>query len=96
MDFEWEPTPAMEVKRLVCNFAAESPDRAENFVSALDGARKRILLNPELPREIEPGYRKCRLDRFPYSLIYVIEGEIIWVIAFVHNSRHHDYWKRIS
>ena len=96
MNFEWEEVPGSELRKQICLYTAEDPDRAHRLVNDVDHAREKILQAPESAREFEPGYRKMRLDSFPFTLIYVIIDDTVWVIAFVHNSRHPDYWKRIS
>jgi len=41
--------------------------------------------------------RRCLLHRFPFSLVYREEAEVIWVIALAHHKRRPNYWrKRLS
>ena len=47
---------------------------------------------PESGREIRPGIRKWSVRRFPYSLMYSIEGSVIVVLAVAHQSRRPEYW----
>ena len=47
---------------------------------------------PFAATEIEPDIRRCLLDRFPYALIYGIEGEMILLIAVAHTRRDLHYW----
>ena len=96
MNFRWEDIPEVELRKQICTFTAEDPDKAYRFVKDVDHAKARILRDPETPREFEPGYRKIRLAAFPYTLIYIIIDETVWAVAFVHNNRHPDYWKRNS
>src|SRR3954453_16466206 len=43
------------------------------------------------------GTRRYVFKTFPYSLVYVIEDEIVNVIAVAHDKRRPGYWrKRIS
>lgn len=48
--------------------------------------------------QVEHGdIRRFVLNRFPYKLLYAIEGEVVVVIAVMHQHRHPDYWiERIS
>lgn len=46
------------------------------------------LASPEIATEI----RRCLFARFPYSLVYGIDGETIVVIAVVHSHRKPRYW----
>jgi len=50
----------------------------------------------QYPRAWHPlgdGIRRCRLSRFPYSVIYVPEPEEILVIAVAHMHRRPGYWR---
>ena len=96
MILEWEPAPLIEMRKLTCVFNADDPEKAYSFVIEIEEATDRILRDPETPREFEPGFRKMRLDSFPYTLIYTIQHEYVWIVSLVHQSRHPDYWKRHS
>jgi plasmid stabilization system protein ParE len=56
-------------------------------VSALIGER------PRLWAEIEPGVRRALLRGFPYSLIYSIESDRVFVLAVMHQKRRPGYWR---
>ncbi len=38
------------------------------------------------------GIRSCRLNRFPYTIVYVFEAEEILVLAVAHMHRRPRYW----
>ena len=42
-------------------------------------------LTPEIPR--------CRLRRFPYSVVYTLDAESILVLAVAHQHRKPGYWR---
>jgi toxin ParE1/3/4 len=46
---------------------------------------------PELP-ELR-GVRKIRLTQFPFSILYIVRPDYIWVVAIAHAKRRPDYWK---
>ena len=37
--------------------------------------------------------RRCRLSRFPYGLIYAVEGANMLVLAVAHLHRDPGYWR---
>lgn len=63
-----------------------------DFLDELDQAVRRIVSLPESCSEIEPGLRRCLLARFPYGLIYGIEGKNITIVAVAHLHREPRYW----
>ncbi|HIP58812.1 MAG TPA: hypothetical protein EYH01_00115 [Campylobacterales bacterium] len=36
--------------------------------------------------------RRCLVNRFPFGLVYRIEGDTIVIVAVMHLSRKPDYW----
>jgi toxin ParE1/3/4 len=63
------------------------------FADAVELAIAKIGSEPHRFREIEAGVRRCRVTRFPYSILYnVAEGEIL-ILAVKHDRRSPDYWR---
>ncbi|RLB48490.1 MAG: hypothetical protein DRJ42_23085 [Deltaproteobacteria bacterium] len=40
----------------------------------------------------ELGVRRMLLDRFPYSLVFLVHDDAIHVLAFAHHKRVPGYW----
>ena len=59
----------------------------------VDRARQRIIDFPNAWHPLGDGVRRCRLDRFPYGLIYLVDGDDIAIVAVAHLSRNPDYWR---
>ncbi|OGP50625.1 MAG: plasmid stabilization protein [Deltaproteobacteria bacterium RBG_13_43_22] len=64
----------------------------QEFLDELDRAVRRSVIFPLSCPEIEPGLRRCLLARFPYGLIYGLEGETIIIVAVAHLHRRPRYW----
>jgi plasmid stabilization system protein ParE len=62
------------------------------FLDELDRAVRRAVAFPMSYPEIEPGIRRSRLARFPYGLIYGLDGETLVVVAVAHLHRRPRYW----
>ena len=74
-------------------YALRSPRAAHAFFNAYKHARGLIGSEPERWAEIEPGVRRVLLPKFPYSLLYALEGGRAVVLAVKHDKRHPDYWR---
>jgi len=48
--------------------------------------------NPGLAPEIDSGIRRLVLAKFPFSLIYEVDGEVILIVAVAHLRRRPQYW----
>lgn len=66
---------------------------AGRFTQALRSVIADIQSAPQSHREIRPGLRKCNLHRFPYRVVYAIEGADILVVAVMHQHQRPDYWR---
>ena len=52
-----------------------------------------LLRHPALGALWRYGKRRYGMKRFPYSLIYLVSGEEIRVLAVAHHSRRPGYWR---
>ena len=59
----------------------------KEFLDESDRAVRRIVAFPLSCPEIEPGLRRCLLARFPYGLVYGLDGDTIVVVAVEHLHR---------
>ena len=67
-------------------------DLGEQLKAEAQAATNSILHNP-LAWQVELGeIRRFLLNRFPYKILYMIDGEKIVVIAFMHQHQAPDYW----
>lgn len=65
----------------------------DEFVEALEHAIELIISFPHAFPEIAVGHRRALLLRFPYSLYYRVELDVIDVLACLHSSRSPDMWR---
>jgi plasmid stabilization system protein ParE len=75
-------------------YSARSQQAGIHFETAFEQAIESIEANPVLYGLWEEVYRFCKMRRFPYSLIYRIEGEEVQVVAVAHGRRLPGYWGR--
>lgn len=65
----------------------------EAFLDDIQYAIDTVREHPKLGVEIAYGFRRTLVRRFPFNVIYFIEGEEIVVVAVAHQSRRPEYWK---
>jgi plasmid stabilization system protein ParE len=73
-------------------YAERSSTIAFDFTEDVDAAIARILQAPFAWPPHERQTRRFILHRFPFSIIYRVEGERVVVVAVAHASRDPDYW----
>lgn len=63
------------------------------FLAAIEAATRHVASNPLRYRKIGGRFRRCLVERFPYGLIYAVDGEEIFVAAVMHLKRKPGYWE---
>lgn len=77
-------------------YEARTPGLGASFMSSLVKTLDAIAEAPELYARlrIAPAYRRAPMWRFPYSVIFSLEGNMIEVVAVAHGRRQPGYWLR--
>jgi toxin ParE1/3/4 len=65
---------------------------AERYEWAVKRALELLERMPKIGRPAYPEVRVWALKRFPYTLVYRVQGEEITVVAVAHQSREPGYW----
>lgn len=64
------------------------------FYRAVSAGVERLRRAPLAPRCFYNDYRKVLLRRFPFALIYKVEGRIIRVYAVFHTAQDPAKWRK--
>ena len=83
----------VELDQAIQWYAAQAPGQGDAFLIEVLSAADRITHFPEAWQQLDNGIRRCRLNRFPYGLIYTIDNGDILVLAVAHLHRQPDYWR---
>ena len=81
-----------ELDDAVAWYNEQTAGLGQEFLDELDRVVRRAVTFPMSCPEIEPGVRRCLLARFPYGLIYGVDGETLVVVAVAHLHREPRYW----
>lgn len=65
---------------------------ADGFEAAFERAPESIVANPGLHPPVDDRHRFCLLRKYPYSVIYRVDGDQVRVIAVAHSRRIPGYW----
>jgi plasmid stabilization system protein ParE len=86
-------TPAhRELDDAVAWYNRQATGLGRELLDELDRAIRRAAAFPLSYPEIEAGIRRCRLARFPYGIIYGLDGDALVVVAVAHLHRRPRYW----
>jgi hypothetical protein len=81
-----------ELDAAVAYYDAERPGLGSELLLEFLGAIELVKAYPQGWPPFHLGTRRCRLRRFPYGVIYLVEEDSIVVAAFAHLHRRPDYW----
>lgn len=73
-------------------YELQSSGLGGEFVAAIELQLKRLEQAPLLYAEVIPNVRRALLPRFPYGLFYVVRGDLIHILAVLHDARNPIYW----
>lgn len=94
MQIEYHDQAIAEAMEAAAWYESRSEGLSLRFLAKWKQAETRVAANPLMNRAFGDGFRHCRFEVFPYSLIYRLRGEgDIQVLAVMHQKRHPGYWK---
>jgi toxin ParE2 len=83
----------LELDEAVAYYNTQRDGLGAEFADEARQAMERIASHPRAWQPLEEGVRRCRLNRFPYGLVYAVEGDIILVVAVMFLRRDPIYWR---
>ena len=75
-------------------YEVQSPGLGEEFIAAMELQLKRLEQAPLLYAEAIPNVRRALLPRFPYGLFYAVRGNLIHILAVLHDARNPNRWPK--
>ena len=88
-------TPALvEIRDAAQLYEARVSGLGADFMDEVDATIERIIEFPEAWGMFGEQYRRCHLRHFPFSVIYLIQGDEILVVSLFHQIRPPRSWMR--
>lgn len=82
----------LELDEAVTWYAEQAPGLGDAFLLESLKVLKLIERFPDAWHPITPDIRRCRLKRFPYSVIYTMDASELLVLAIAHQHRKPAFW----
>ena len=64
------------------------------FIAEVHRVAAAVASQPSIGSPVDDELRKFVLRRFPYNLIYAVEGDGVVITAVAHHKRRPFYWGR--
>lgn len=92
--FRFHPEARLEVVAAGAWYRERSPTAARDFAALIrtgvEGIREHPFAWPLWRGRTDVRHRVLR--RFPYSIMYLIEAEVVVILAVAHHKRRPGYW----
>lgn len=82
-----------ELDEAIAWYATQAPGLGDAFLVETLKTITLITRHPKAWHPLSAQTRRCRLSRFPYSVIYTQDGDDLLVIAIAHQHRKPGYWR---
>ena len=81
-----------ELTEAVAYYDGKASGLGDRFLTEVKAATRYIEQYPKIAPVIDLGVRAKVLSKFPYSLMYVVEPDELFVVAVAHQSKRPAYW----
>lgn len=89
----FHPEAAAELTAAARYYESEAAGLGADFLGLVESGSSRLLNFPDLGRPFGARLRRLALPRFPYSIIYRVADEYIFVVAVANQYRKPGYWR---
>ncbi|MEX1270391.1 MAG: type II toxin-antitoxin system RelE/ParE family toxin, partial [Balneolaceae bacterium] len=93
MRFQYHPEAARELTSSIKYYEEKSEGLGADFLDEIEDAIAQALAHPKSGSLLTDQDRRILLDRFPYEIIYEVDGNVISINAVKHLRRKPGYWK---
>jgi plasmid stabilization system protein ParE len=69
------------------------PGLGADLLAAVDTAVDSILSNPPQHPTVYGSVRRALTRRFPYQVLFLVEADVVVVIAIFHGARDPKHWQ---
>ncbi|MFI5201775.1 MAG: type II toxin-antitoxin system RelE/ParE family toxin [Candidatus Kapaibacterium sp.] len=92
MTLRIHPEARREFQYSAAYYRKISRELASRFTTEVEEAFQEVIISPYLHPFIEYPARTKLLHDFPFSIIYIIEPEGVFIVAVMHQKRRPGYW----
>ena len=92
MKLLFDPEALLEARNAAAFYEDSQPGLGKAFLAGVEVATEEIVQHPIMWRRIKGRFRRYLIPRFPYGLMYAVQGDTIYVAAVMHLKRKPGYW----
>ena len=92
MNYSFHPHSEKELEEVENHYDGIGRELGDRFRGDIEMTIARILKFPEGWQPLSSVVRRCRLNSFPYGIIYRVKVSEIRILAVMHHHRAPNYW----
>lgn len=92
-DALFHPEAQAEYDDAIAWYQSRSPQAASRFETEVERILSLVGATPEMFPSYDDDHRFAVLRRFPYSVVYQVQPDRVYVVAVAHSSRSAGYWQ---
>ena len=89
----FHPEARAEMRESIEFYEARLDGLGFRFLSAVEQTAERISTHPEAGTPLADEFRKRIVPGFPYSIVYRVWEDYIYLVAVAHHHRRPGYWR---
>lgn len=93
MNYELHPEAEQELYEAALRYEADVPRLGDRFGDEFERVIRLLLEHPELGARLDTSLRHFAFRRFPFSIVYAVVEDLIYIVAVAHGSREPEYWR---
>lgn len=93
MNFSFHPDAEAEFFEAIDYYESCEQGLGYDFSIEIHSTIQYIINYPSAWPPFSGDIRRCLVNRFPYGVIYSIEGNDIFILAIMNLHREPNYWK---
>jgi toxin ParE2 len=93
MEVVFHPEARAEVDESVEFYEARLEGLGLRFLAAVEATTDRVSATPNAGAPLTGGFRKRIVPGFPYTVIYRVWKDHVYLVAVAHQHRRPGYWR---
>lgn len=93
MKYEFHPEAELELYEAAQRYEAEVSGLGIRFGDEVERVVDLLLEHPEIGARVDENLRHFVLRKFPFSVVYAVADDLVYIVAVAHGSREPEYWR---
>ena len=91
---EFHPAAAEELTAAVQIYEDQATGLGADLNAEVRRLTNLLCSTPRIGERLDSMHRRFPLQRFPFGLVFRVDGELLRIIAVAHRRRRPGYWRK--